>query len=297
MSAWRGAFITAGILVIATVAIAPDVIGTMESLHREVSITAHRGAAARAPENTIAAVRAAIEDGADYVEIDVQQTADGGLVLMHDLSLRRTTGRTEGVWQLTAEEITSIDAGRWYGTEFTGELVPTLEAVIDITRGEALLNIEIKLHGRERGVAQSLVNVLQQLHVTNECIVTSLDQAILAEIRAIDPSIGIGAIITAAVGDVSALDVDFLVVQPLIATPSYIARAHGRGQEVHVWSLSDPANIHTAIDQGADGILTPDPALGVAVRDSRTPEDDLRALLVRLFGRAGRMVPAPDGWE
>jgi glycerophosphoryl diester phosphodiesterase len=275
----------------------PQVSRAIQGLHRDTLVTAHRGSALRAPENTLAAVRAAIEDGADFVEIDIQQAADGGLVLMHDATLRRTTGRPEGVWQLTTAELVAIDAGSWFDGAFAGETIPALAAVIDAVRGGAMLNIEVKLHGRERNLASALVGLLQAEGLIDDCVITSLDLAILAEIRAIEPRLRTGLILTASIGDIRAPDVDLLVVQPLIATPAFIARAHRRGQEVHVWSLNEARNMHEAIDRGADGILTPDPALCRRIIEGRTPEDDARALLVRLFGRAGPMSPAPGGWE
>ena len=94
-----------------------------------------------------------------------------------------------------------------------------------------------------------------------------------------------------------ASDSDMFAVQPLLATREFIVRAHRAGREVHVWSLTEPRNMHMIIDRGADGILTPDPALARRVVKSRTPADDARALLLRLFGRAGWLAPAPEGWE
>ncbi|MFG0283376.1 MAG: glycerophosphodiester phosphodiesterase family protein [Phycisphaerales bacterium JB039] len=285
------------ILIVAAALTAPDVRRTMDAVQQKVLITAHRGSASRAPENTLAAVRAAIEDGADLIEIDIQQAADGGLVLMHDLTLARTTGRPERVWELSTDQLTSIDAGSWFGDEFAGETIPTLEQVIDTVRGKCMLNIEIKLHGRERDLAETLIALLKREQFSGDCIVTSLDYAVLTEIRRIAPEIPVGIIITASIGNVRSLDVDLFAVQPLIATTGFIARAHRQGRPVHVWSLNDPRNMHTAIDRGADGILSSEPRLVRRVLESRTPADDARALMLRLFGRPGPMAPAPAGWE
>ncbi len=289
--------LVAGVLVVATGLTIPGVSAEIASIDRGFEITAHRGAAARAPENTLAAVNTAIEDRADWIEIDVQQTSDGGIVLLHDLTLTRTAGRPEGAWELTTREITGVDVGSWFGPEFAGELLPTLQQTINAVRNRARLNIEVKLHGRESGLAQSLVDLLRAEDAIGWCAVTSLDGPFLREIREIEPALRVGLIVTASIGDLTRQDVDMLIVQPLIASPAFIARAHSRGRSVHVWSLSDPANIGSVIDRGAAGVLSPDPALARRVLEARSPADDARALLVRLFGSGRRATAPPEGWE
>jgi glycerophosphoryl diester phosphodiesterase len=104
----------------------------------------HRGAAAVAPENTIASFRRAVELGAQAVELDVQRTKDGHLVVMHDDTVDRTTDGTGHVAELTLARIRRLDAGSWNGTAFAGERVPTLDELGDALRPEILLFVEIK---------------------------------------------------------------------------------------------------------------------------------------------------------
>ena len=91
---------------------------------------AHRGFSHIAPENTLIALKKAIEIGADFAELDVCQTKDGEIVLMHDETLDRTTNGTGEIWNFTLKELKQLDAGSWFGPQFKGEPIPTLLEVI-----------------------------------------------------------------------------------------------------------------------------------------------------------------------
>lgn len=107
-------------------------------------ITAHRGSSSEAPENTIPAFEKAIEEGADYVEMDVRLTSDGELVLMHDPSTERTTGVDKLVCDTTYEELQQLDAGAEFSDEYAGTKIPTLQEAIDTCKGKVMMNIELK---------------------------------------------------------------------------------------------------------------------------------------------------------
>lgn len=106
---------------------------------------AHRGASAVCPENTMAAFRKGLELGATGIETDVQMTKDGGLVLIHDETLNRTTSGTGYVKDHTLAELLEVDAGSWFGPEFKDERLPLLEDLLDLLQGrDTILNIELK---------------------------------------------------------------------------------------------------------------------------------------------------------
>ncbi|MCX7349096.1 MAG: glycerophosphodiester phosphodiesterase family protein [Alphaproteobacteria bacterium] len=107
-------------------------------------ISAHRGFSEDYPENTIPALAAALEAGADVAEIDIKLTRDGKLVLMHDTTVDRTTNGTGAVKDLTLAEIRQLDAGSWFGTEFSGTIVPTLDEVIAWSSGRLGILLEMK---------------------------------------------------------------------------------------------------------------------------------------------------------
>ncbi len=83
-------------------------------MSQNITITAHRGASGHAPENTLSSLRKAIEMGADFCEIDVQETIDGVLILFHDNNFKRTTGIDKNVWETTYDEVKNLEAGCWF---------------------------------------------------------------------------------------------------------------------------------------------------------------------------------------
>ncbi|MGB9604791.1 MAG: glycerophosphodiester phosphodiesterase [Bryobacteraceae bacterium] len=118
-----------------------------------ILVVAHRGALRYAPENTLAAFRKAIELGADLIEFDVRETRDGHLVVMHDDTVDRTTDGKDRVSALTLEQIKKLDAGSWFGAQFKGERVPTLDEALETIKAGAMPDIDFKAGSPEKLVA------------------------------------------------------------------------------------------------------------------------------------------------
>lgn len=131
---------------------------TGDAQRRPLQVIAHRGAHLAAPENTLPAIEAAIEMGADYVEVDVRSTADGRLVLMHDPDVDRTTDGTGFVCDLTFDAIERLDAGSWAGGRFARTRVPSLEEALEVARGRAVLILDWK-----DATPEALVHALRQV--------------------------------------------------------------------------------------------------------------------------------------
>ncbi len=161
-------------------------------LKGDAAITAHRGAKAAAPENTLAAFKAAIDAGADYVELDVQRSRDGEVVVMHDADFMRMGDDPRRVADLTAAEIATIDIGRKYGPQFAGERAPTLEQVIDLARGRIRINIELKYNVPDPGLAPAVVDLLRREDFIDQVVITSLDYAALKQVKSLEPRLETG---------------------------------------------------------------------------------------------------------
>src|SRR5699024_7462523 len=134
---------------------------TMKQQQKMVNI-AHRGASGHAPENTIAAFDKAFEMKADYIEIDVQMTHDGELIVIHDTTVDRTTDGTGAVSDFTFEEIQQLDAGSWFSEEFAGEQIPTFEEILDTYRGKIGLLIELKSPELYPGIEEKVADALKE---------------------------------------------------------------------------------------------------------------------------------------
>ncbi len=226
---------------------------------RHVEITAHRGFSRFAPENTVAALLKAAEAGADWVEVDAQETADGVVVLMHDADLLRTTGDPRRLSEVGFEELRRLDAGSRFGAAYRGERVPTLVEAIEAVRGRMRLNVELKYSGEDPRLAPGVVHILREAGVEGECLVTSMELGALAVVRRENPNLLTGAILTAPVTDVGALGVDVLSVVPRLVTPGFMARAGEIGLSVHVWTVDDEGEALRLVALGVDNLITNDP--------------------------------------
>ena len=236
--------------------------GTLSSA---VAITAHRGDSTHAPENSLAAFRAAIAAHADFSELDVQRTRDGAVVVLHDGDLMRMAGDPRKISALTRQDLETIDIGRKYGPAFVGEHVPTLAAVIATVRGRMKLNVELKYNAPDPQLAAAVLDVLRHEQFLDQVVITSLDAAALRQVHAIEPRVRIGQIVTVAIGDLAHGETDFLSLNSARGTVAVIRRAHAVGKEVHVWTVNRAEVMLRMIERGADNLITDDPELAVRV--------------------------------
>jgi glycerophosphoryl diester phosphodiesterase len=235
---------------------------------KAVLTIAHRGASGDFPENTLAAFAAAIRAGADMCELDVQRTADGALAVIHDDTVDRTTDGHGRVDALTLAAIKRLDAGRWYDAPFTGERVPTLQEVFDLTAGQCGLNIELKA----KGVAEQICGLIRERAAEGTAMVSSFDWAELAEVRRIAPAIRIGLLADRAPARLidTAERMNAWAINPdrKLVAPRLCATAHRRTLQVYTWTVDDPDEMRRLIGAGVDGIMTNHPELLRAVLES-----------------------------
>jgi glycerophosphoryl diester phosphodiesterase len=246
----------------------------------QVAVTAHRGSSRSAPENTLSAVEAAIRQGADFAEIDVQETADGVIVVLHDSDLMRITGLGKKIWEVRYDEIRSLDAGSWFSPEFGGERIPTLQQVVDTARGRIRLNIELKLNGHEEELAERVVRILSENDFQSQCVVSSLDYQSLVRAKRLDDRLQVGQIVSVAIGDVAKLKVDFLSVNQQNVTWRYVRSLHRAGKQVHVWTVNEWERMSSLVDLGVDNIITDDPETLRSVLDERAQMNNAERILL-----------------
>jgi glycerophosphoryl diester phosphodiesterase len=247
-----------------------------------VAITAHRGNSSHAPENSLAAFKAAIAAHADYSELDVQRTHEGVVVVLHDGDLMRMAGDPRKIGQLTLQDLATIDIGRKFGAAFAGEHVPTLAAVIALVRGHMKLNVELKYNAPDPLLAPAVLEVLRDEQFLDQVVISSLSAAALGQVRAIEPRARLGQIVTVAVGDVTRAPVDFLSLNSARATPEVLRRAHSAGKSIHVWTVNSAEGMLRMIERGADNLITDDPDLAVRVVRQRGALTGTEQLALRL---------------
>jgi len=225
------------------------------------AVTAHRGGTVRAPENTVAAIREAIEVGAQYAEIDIQTSKDGVIVVTHDRDFSRLAGVARNVRDLTWEEIRAIPVGGRAAPEFHDERTPTLDAVLATARDRIRLNIELKYYGDDQpDLVARAIDAVRAAGMSGQVIFQSLEYAPLQEARRLAPDIPVGYLFSVNARAPQRLEVDFLSVESARVNARFLADAHGRGQQVYVWTVDQPADMQRIIDLGVDNLITNQPS-------------------------------------
>ena len=244
---------------------------TISSIQLEdhTKITAHRGASASAPDNTMAAIRAAIAERADWVEIDVQETVEGEVVVFHDSDFKKVSGDGLKIWNATREDLNRLDIGSWFSAEFQAERVPTLEEVLLQCKGQVGVNIELKYYGHDVQLEERVIKLVETHGVQSQIVIMSLKHAAVEKVKTLRPSWKVGLLAATAIGDLTQVDADFLAVNAGMATNRFIDAAHRSGKDVHVWTVNDPVTMSTMIGRGADHLITDKPALARSVLEQR----------------------------
>ncbi len=257
----------------------------------DVVVIAHRGAAGKAPENTLASMRQAIEDGADMLEIDVQESSDGEVVVIHDSDFMKLSGVDLKVWDGPLKQLQEIDVGSWFDPGFSAERVPTLAQVLEVARGKAHVVIELKYYGHDQQLEQRVVKIVEKAGMVDDIVIMSLEYKGIEKIRALRPKWVVGLLSTMAVGNLAKLDLDFLAVNMSMATSGFIRRTHAAGKQVYVWTVNDAVSIARMISLGVDGIITDEPEMARNVITERSGLSSVERLLIHTAVLFGRPIP------
>lgn len=233
-------------------------------------IEAHRGDSSTYPENTLSAFRGAVLSGADSIELDTHLSADGVWVVMHDVTLERTTDGTGDIRALPYSAIACLDAGRWKSPRFAGERVPTLDDALRLARDSGVpLNVELKTSsvGREHG--RAFGTFLRQTGLQNAvAVVSSFDEEILLGVRQTAPECALGMLGSdrEALEKATTHAMEWVHLQYRAATPECVAAAHAAGIRVMVWTVDTPDSAARYAELGVDRICTNRPADMVEAR-------------------------------
>lgn len=233
-----------------------------EELLIETEITAHRGSSVTAPENTIPAIEKAMEEMADSVEIDVQMTSDGVIVLGHDASLKRVAGVNRSIASMTFAQLEQLDVGSWFSKSYEGTRIPALSEVLELCSQKIGLNIEIKYVGKNSDLPEKTAEMIKAYGMENQCVVTSTNLPYLRRVKEILPEVRTGYIISAAYGNFySSEDVDFISIRSGFVTSALMQNAHEQGKAVYAWTVNSKSELERLTLLGVDGIITDRPVL------------------------------------
>jgi len=213
---------------------------------------------------------------------------DGEVVVVHDSDFMKLAGVDLKVWDGTLEQIRDIDIGSWFDPQFSAERVPTLAEALEEAKGKTRVVIELKYYGHDQQLEQRVVDIVEQLGMTDEVAIMSLKYEGVQKIRALRPDWTIGLLSAKAIGDLTSLDVDFLAVAMGMASPGFVRRSHEQGKQVFVWTVNDAVSLSRMMSLGVDGVISDEPALAREVIADRAGLNSAERLLMHtaiLFGK------------
>jgi glycerophosphoryl diester phosphodiesterase len=228
-------------------------------------IIAHRAGAKHAPENSMSALRIAIQDGADYAEIDVQRSFDGVVIVAHDRDLMKIARDPRQIGKTNYADLAKVDIGRNFHSDFTGERLAKLSDFFKAAKGRIKLMIELKYYGEDPELASEVLRLVAEFGMGQEISIISLKLGSLRQVQRIAPDIPVGYLASVNVGNLLRLNVNFLAVSSSKATSALIRNARGRGMPVYAWTVNDVDGMLDLIEGGVDGLITDDPALASKV--------------------------------
>ena len=229
-----------------------------------VEIIAHRGYSAKAPENTLAALDAAVWAGADAIEFDLHTAACGTPVLFHDAMLSRTTNGVGPLRRRTLEQLKVLDAGKWLAPEFAGERIPSFTEALESLKGR-IPRVYAEVKGfRELEDLDRMVRLTRDAGMLDEVVFISMNWTLLDRMRGQEPKLAVGYVVDdetkideavqRATGDAAAL-VDFRA-DLLTTEPDRARRCLDAGVDMAVWTVDDPADADRLLELGVERITT-----------------------------------------
>lgn len=246
-----------------------------------VAIIAHRGYKDAAPENTLAAVKKAVQVGANMVELDVGLSKDGEVVVMHDDDLNRTTNGKGLVEEKTLQELKELDAGGWFNPVFKGEQIPTLAEVLEYAKGKISVNIEIKSYSVEKrsqvGIEKKVINLITQYGMEDYVMISSFSETAIKRVNLINPKVPTALLIvtdgifSSQSRKAANVKADFVNELGTFINKGEIEKSHKNGLKVNAYTINDPNKMAKLIDNKIDGIITDRPDLALRVLEEKFP--------------------------
>lgn len=223
---------------------------------------AHRGASGRYPENSRLAFEKAIAAGADMIELDCQLSADGQVVVFHDVRLARTTGARGQLRDKTLAQLRKLDIGKWRRAAFRGERILTLEEALEVFAGNVDLCLEIKsAEAAPSGIELKLLFILSRYDYLERTVISSFDSRSLARVRELAPDAALGVIYGAGspeepLAAAVRLGARSIHVHKQLAEREFCHQAWAEGLDVYVWTVNHRREIDWFASLGVQGIFS-----------------------------------------
>ncbi|EMI9088890.1 MULTISPECIES: glycerophosphodiester phosphodiesterase [Bacillus] len=220
--------------------------------YKEPIIMAHRGYISKGVENTKEAVQGAIDAKADYAEIDVLQTKDGELAVIHDLKLKRLANANVDVSDLTMDELRQLTLSQ---DGLSGQ-ISTLDEIIKLSKDKIKLNIEVKLHGGEKDFVNKVLKTIKDNEFEKQCVIQTLHYPLIKEFKRANPNIKVGYILYASRAHLKNVKADFYVAEEYMLNKKLVKEARKLNKPIYVWTVNDMESLKGYYKLNVDGIIT-----------------------------------------
>ncbi|PGD53187.1 glycerophosphodiester phosphodiesterase [Bacillus wiedmannii] len=220
--------------------------------YKEPIIMAHRGYISKGVENTKEAVQGAIDAKADYAEIDVLQTKDGELAVIHDLKLKRLANANVHVSDLTMDELRQLTLSQ---DGLSGQ-ISTLDEIIKLSKDKIKLNIEVKLHGGEKDFVNKVLKAIKDNEFEKQCVIQTLHYPLIKEFKRANPNIKVGYILYASRANLKNVKADFYVAEEYMLNKKLVKEARKLNKPIYVWTVNDMESLKGYYKLNVDGIIT-----------------------------------------
>lgn len=269
-----GICLAAAVLIAASFGI-NDRFDSLFPVESDVRVIAHRAGGNEGAENTVAGLEAAYASGAYGSEIDIQRTADGAYILLHDSDFKRVAGVDRKPGEMTLEEIRKLSVD--------GEPVPTFEEALGACKGRLTLFAELKGESADRRMADDIVRIIRQNGAEKECVLISLKYDIINYIETGDPDIRTGFLLFTAFGDTARLNCDYLGMEEESATRKAISSVHEQNKKLLVWTANEKRSQKHFLCTDADGLITDEVDQAVMIREQLQKRTELQRMIDRIM--------------
>ncbi|PJI10522.1 MULTISPECIES: glycerophosphodiester phosphodiesterase family protein [Clostridium] len=235
---------------------------------RRAKVIAHRGQGFGGQENSLGALEDSMKAKVDYAEIDVQETRDGKVVLMHDENLKRLTGLSADVNHLTYKQIERLNiAPPLHRNDVVR--IPTLDRVIKKCNNRLNLIIEIKPYGNTEDLTNKVVKIIEDNNYVNQCKIHSVSYGILLQVKRLNPNIQTGIIVCGRTSGLCSMNVDFYSIEDDVLNKNLVNDIHAVNRKVYAWTVDGKAGVNNMLGLDVDGIISNKPRLLMNIKKKK----------------------------
>ncbi|MDW7667326.1 MAG: glycerophosphoryl diester phosphodiesterase membrane domain-containing protein [Bacillota bacterium] len=228
---------------------------------RDVKVIAHRGIVNDEIENSIEAIKASLKANIDVVELDIQMTKDGEIILHHDRNLKRIFGVEKNIEELTYKEIIELEALNNEHFHYDGKLIATLDEALELIEGQIDIQIDVKTYGQGEKLANRIVTIIDKYDMIENAYIQSFDREFIERVEKLNSKIKTCQIMYYVLGDLSYINADYFTVEKGLLSQKLVGKARKEEKGIWVWTVNNEEDVKEVLQYDIDGIITKNPLM------------------------------------